>query len=347
MGLFDKIKDNAKEISVRAIEETDADYNAQAAGSTVTPSPSYPDDTLASTPPDDNAAQPIDDQYYDSPTPEELSDQIVHELESESSDVEPEPDQYEPEPQAEPEPESESESVPEERVDEPKDLKKKPEAATHKVTVKKEEKTENKSESAKQVSKPYTPSYKQPRSGMGKTGKVPRVIDISPQHRVQESDKRVLYERERAIMATLASQRRLDGTTPLYITTHLRFKTRVFIDRIEYSGSFGKNVIPIEQVSWIKLRAGGTGVIIESTAGKRIVMVIKPADRLSFAEAVLKVQSMQPKKIKFKDTKTVRLDQLEKLEEGIDEIEKLARLLDKGILTQEEFDAKKKQILGI
>src|SRR5690606_18517694 len=120
-----------------------------------------------------------------------------------------------------------------------------------------------------------------------------------------------------------------------------------FINRIEYSGSFGKNILPLEQVAWIKLRYGGTGVIIETTEGKRVVMVVKPSDRLAFADAILKVQSMQPKKGKFRDTQTVRIDQLEKFGEGIDEIEKLAKLFDKGILSQEEFDKKKKQILGI
>ncbi len=32
---------------------------------------------------------------------------------------------------------------------------------------------------------------------------------------------------------------------------------------------------------------------------------------------------------------------------GLDELEKLAELKEKGIITKEEFDAKKKQILGL
>ncbi len=172
------------------------------------------------------------------------------------------------------------------------------------------------------------------------------IVDITPGKFVDPT-KKAIYARERAALNALASQRKLNGTVPLYIAAHMNFKTRVFINRIEYSGSFGKNVIPIEQVAWVKLRHGGTGVIIETTEGKRVVMVVKQADRLAFADAVLKVQAMQPKKGKFRDTKTVRIDELEKFGEGIDEIEKLAKLFDKGILSQEEFDLKKKQILGI
>ena len=313
MGLFDKIKDNAREISVRAIEGNDQYADDQSAGYTVVPN--------------DQTDQPVpdtQDQFQGEETPLEVMNEVVEEVIQET--------------------EASQEPVTEEKSDKAQSKPKtddKPKEEKPKEEAKKETKPSKPAETPKLNGKPYTPSYKQK-----STGKAPRVIDISPQ-RSAEPEKRIVYERERAIMATLASQRRLDGTTPLYVTTHLRFKTRVFINRIEYSGSFGKNVIPIEQIAWVKLRAGGTGVILETVEGKRIVMVIKPADRLNFAEAIIKVQSMQPKKEKFKDTKTVRLDQLEKMEEGIDEIEKLARLLDKGILTQEEFDAKKKQILGI
>jgi hypothetical protein len=174
-----------------------------------------------------------------------------------------------------------------------------------------------------------------------------RVIDVAPNRGVLDPTRKAIYARERAALVALAARRRMEGTVPLYVANHLSFKTRVFIDRIEYSGSFGKNVLPIDNISWIKLRAGGTGVILETVEGKRVVMVVKPRDRLAFADAVMKVQEMQPKREKFRDTKTVRIDQLEKFGEGVDEIEKLAKLFDKGIITQAEFDTKKKQILGI
>ncbi len=177
-------------------------------------------------------------------------------------------------------------------------------------------------------------------------GKPIGIVDVAPGKFIDPT-KKAIYARERAALTALASQRKLNGTVPLYVATHMNFKSRVFVNRVEYSGSFGKNVLPIEKIAWVKLRYGGTGVIIETVEGKRVVMVVKQADRLAFADAILKVQAMQPKKGKFKDTKTVRIDELEKFGDGVDEIEKLAKLYDKGILSQEEFDAKKKQILGL
>lgn len=199
----------------------------------------------------------------------------------------------------------------------------------------------------------YTPSYKtpppapEPAKKINKPqGRGVKVIDVTPKKQ-GDPTKEAMYARERAALSALASQRRLNGTVALYVTQHLNFKTRVFIDRVEYSGSFGKNIIPIEQIAWVKLRHGGTGVILETSNSKKVVLVVKPTDRLEFADAVLKTQAMQPKRLKFKDTQTVRLDQLEKFSEGVDELEKLAKLLEKGILTQDEFDNKKKQILGL
>ncbi|MCA9348008.1 SHOCT domain-containing protein [Candidatus Saccharibacteria bacterium] len=148
-------------------------------------------------------------------------------------------------------------------------------------------------------------------------------------------------------MNVLASQRKLNGTSAIYSSNHMNFKVKVYINRIEYSGSFGKSVLDINKVAWVKLRHGGTGVIIETTEGKKNVMVVKPSDRLAFTDAILKVQALQPKRKQFKDTQTIRIDQLEKISEGVDEIEKLATLYDKGILSQEEFETKKKQILGL
>lgn len=334
MGLFDKIKDNARDISMRAIEATreyDEDYQPNPpAGTAVEPTPAQPDASVseAGSPP---AAEPAVDA-----TPEVVAEQ-PEEIKKE-------------EPKAEEKPK-----------EEPR-LSKITEVSKKEYEASKKSSKQSKGHQPPKVKVPYTPSYKQqPKADPEpeeakptedkkpepkKEVKAPRVIDVTPKKNLGPANP-AFYARERAALAALASQRKMSGTVALYVTQHLNFKTRVFVDRIEYSGSFGKNVVPIEQVSWVKLRAGGTGVIIETVEGKRIVMVVKPADRLAFADAVLKVQAMQPKRTKFKDTKTVRIDELEKFGEGVDEIEKLAKLYDKGILSKEEFETKKKQILGI
>ncbi len=338
MGLFDKIKDNAKNISIKAIEATreyDEDYlAAQQAEPEATPAP-IPADTPAND--DTPAAAPAD---ADSLGTEGLTYETDEPADEPAKEPAPAPRK------------SRITEVPKEKV-EPKTK-----TSSHASA-------RSASSTQKPPVKPYRPFYKtsiedkpedkksdtpgkdsEDKKPAAKPRKPISVIDITPK-RTQHPLKGAIYARERAAITALASQRKLSGTVALYATNYMNFRTRVYINRIEYSGSFGKTKLPIEDVSWVKLRAGGTGVIIETTEGKRVVMVIKPQDRLAFADAVIKVQALQPKRAKFKDTQTVRIDELEKFSEGIDEIEKLAKLYDKGILSQEEFETKKKQILGI
>lgn len=171
--------------------------------------------------------------------------------------------------------------------------------------------------------------------------------------KIDDPERRAIMSRERSAILELSNQRRLEGKTSLFTTSHLNFKTRVFINRIEYSGTFGKNVLPIEQVAWIRLRHGGTGVMIETTNGKKVVMVINPKDRLSFAAAVMKMQSLLPKVKKLHDKKllqedrTVRLDVLDDVSLEADDIERIAKLYKRGLITKAEYELKKKQILDI
>ena len=321
MGLFDKIKDNARDLSMKAIEAT-REYEE-----------GYEPKSLE---PETSPAGPA-------PMSDEVLDEAAEEINQEAAEPETPAD----------EPAEEPEKPRKSKVTEiPK--------AEHEKAVKEKKQAEAKQAAKERLAKSYTPSYKAGKSGKDSDkaekksksdAKKPRnipvgIIDITP-GKFADPTKEALYARERAALNVIASQRKLEGAVPLYVATHMNFKTRVFVNRIEYSGSFGKTVLPIDKIAWVKLRATGTGVILETTEGKRIVMVVKPADRLAFADAILKVQTMQPKKGKFKDTKTVRIDELERFSEGVDEIERLAKLYDKGILSQEEFDAKKKQILGI
>lgn len=355
MGLFDKIKDNAKTISMKAIEATreyDEDYTdvEKAVGTnSTTPSASTASAASSSASPTTTIA-PEPDTII--PTEDQMSYEDTEPANTPVADKPEDEDEVEPKPE-EPKPvarKSKVTEVPKKDIEEAEKLKKQEKA---------------KQAAKERLAKSYTPSYKKSEAGSNKkiavedktdsSNKKPSpvtapkraaIVDIAT-GKPQDNVKQAVYARERAALNALSSQRRLNGTVPLYTTSHMNFKTRVYIDRVEYSGSFGKSSLPIEQVSWVKLRYDGTGVIIETTEGKRVVMVVKKSDRLAFADAVLKVQSLQPKKGKFKDNKTVRIDQLEKFGQGVDEIEKLAKLFDKGIITQEEFDAKKKQILGL
>lgn len=349
MGLFDKIRDNARDLSIKALDATRE----------------YDEDYLAQQQKKNTPAQPAsDDAPVDQP-----AQTIIEPAEPEMSFEEPVVETTPEEPTEE---QAKQEEKPAEEPEKPARKSKVTEISkaeyeqTQKEKQRQEEQEKTKQAAKERLAKSYTPSYKssskkegeqeaeteeKPATANKPAAVKPRsipvgIVDVTP-GKFTDPTKQAIYARERAALTALASQRKLNGTVPLYVATHMNFKTRVFVDRIEYSGSFGKNTLPISQVSWVKLRAGGTGVILETTEGKRVVMVVKPADRLAFAEAVLRVQSMQPKRGKFKDTKTVRIDQLEEFSNGVDEIEKLAKLFDKGILSQEEFDAKKKQILGL
>ncbi len=336
MGLFDRIKDNARDLSMKAIEATreeidDSEQKRNEPTATVT---------------DAEPVEPVQE-------PAEVIDDPAFLLE----ETEPQPEEPEEPKVVKP---AKKEEPKTEESEKPRHSKVIEISKTEYEESKKVKKAEETKQAAKErLAKSYTPSYKtakpEDKSDSQAAAPAPKkpartipvgIIDITP-GKFTDPTKQALYARERAALNVIASRRKLDGSVPLYVASHMNFKTRVFIDRIEYSGSFGKTKVPISQVAWIKLRATGTGIIIETTEGKRLVMVVKSSDRLAFADAVLKVQSMQPKKGKFKDTKTVRIDELDKFTEGVDEIEKLAKLFDKGILSQEEFDTKKKQILGI
>lgn len=355
MGLFDKIKDNAKTISMKALEATreyDEDYRPQV-------------------PANEPAAESVLEAAPTPASPEEIT---ITEVETDflvDDDQEPKPASQKKEKETEPE---QTENKSKEDTEEKKPRKSKVteiSKAEHERAEREKRQEKAKQAAKERLAKSYTPSYKSTAAAKSEdkedekaekvattktvskpaTDKTPvkrpiGIIDITPK-KFQTPVKGASYARERAALSALASQRKLNGTIPLYTTTHMNFKTRVYINRIEYSGSFGKSVLPIKKVAWVKLRASGTGVILETTEGKRVVMVIKPVDRLSFADAILKVQALQPKRAKFQDTQTIRIDQLERFSEGVEEIEKLAKLYDKGILSQEEFEAKKKQILGI
>lgn len=353
MGLFDKIKDNARNISIKALEDADSyekdnqfEYQKpeqDTVASPVTPEGIIISPTIASNTTDDDISD-IDESAIDTGSVEiDTSENVAVDTEK--------TEKKEP------------------RKSKVTEISK----AEHEKAEKEKKQTKAKQEAKERLAKAYVPSYKSESTSTAKSTSTDKadkektkksddastkttkpivrkksigIIDVAP-NKFQTPTKSAVYTRERVAMNIIASQRKLNGTVPLYTASHMSFKTRVFIDRIEYSGSFGKTAVPINKVAWVKLRFGGTGVIIETTEGKRIVMVVKPSDRLSFADAILRVQSLQPKKAKFKDNKTVRIDQLEKISEGVDEIEKLAKLYDKGILTQEEFETKKKQILGL
>jgi hypothetical protein len=305
MGLFDKIKDNAKTISMKAIDATREYVDEEPSQAVVKPAPA------ASV-----AAKTEKLPIKSSETPPVAL---------------PKPVITKPETPKPVEPKAEKKTKQDTADDAPKP-----------VSIPTDEPTG------------YVPSYKIDPKKAAALAAAKRAEQPKPRlgtevkaARQEDPVKQAVLVREHSAALELANKRRLEGNVPLYTTTHLKFRARVFIDRVEYSGTFGKNVIPIDQIAWIRLRHGGTGLMLETNAGKKFVLVIHPKDRLAFAEAVMKMQSLQPKVKKMKDTKTVRLDILEKMTEDMDDLERIANLYKRGIITKQEFELKKQQILNI
>jgi len=311
MGLFDKIKDNAKSVSLKALDEAenidkvdekpkstdDSRHRAGVSGST--------HHNHESKTHDEKRPEPSTDRSEPGKAPGELGRIPVRN--GASFDVtkkvdRPKTDSTDEAPAARPEPKPVSkpkiEEVPEEPVDDDEDL---------------DDEDDDQDEEE---------------------------VDL-------EEAKETTSRRSGETLASLAAQLQMSGTEPIFSTEHMNFRTKVYINRIEYMGSFGKIVIPVNKVGWIKIRVAGTGIIVETTTNKRVVMIVKPKDRIRLCDAIMRVQEINIERGKVAAVRGTSGADLERLSVSIDELEKLAKLKDKGIITEKEFLAKKRQLLGV
>lgn len=109
--------------------------------------------------------------------------------------------------------------------------------------------------------------------------------------------------------------------------------------RVYGKAMFGKRVdLPVDLIS-----AVGTnflkGVSVSTSSGKISFLGIKNKDKIH--EEISKLLMVRQEKTPIITTKQ------EVPQSNADELKKFKDLLDSGILTQEEFDAKKKQLLGL
>lgn len=114
----------------------------------------------------------------------------------------------------------------------------------------------------------------------------------------------------------------------LYETNYLGSSVKVFPDRVVFKMLFKETSIPVHQISSVELGImGHMQVIIETSGGKKYK--IPTTKKNEVREAIYKAQSGS-------ETSNNNV---------ADEIKKLSDLKEKGIITQEEFDRKKKQLL--
>lgn len=112
--------------------------------------------------------------------------------------------------------------------------------------------------------------------------------------------------------------------------------------RVYGVSSFGKHVdLPFDSVSavgtsWLK------GIAVGTSSGKINFLGISNRDEV-YEEIKKLLSNRQSKEVKA----TTPITNITQEQSSADELKKFKDLLDSGIITQEEFDAKKKQLLGL
>lgn len=112
--------------------------------------------------------------------------------------------------------------------------------------------------------------------------------------------------------------------------------------RVYGQAGFGKRVdLPIDSISAVASSAL-SGIAVATSSGKISFLGIENNDRIRAAIAQLLLE--RQKKEKDKPQPIIKQ---EVPQSNADELKKYKELLDAGVITQEEFDAKKKQLLGL
>ena len=110
--------------------------------------------------------------------------------------------------------------------------------------------------------------------------------------------------------------------------------------RVYGKAAFGKQVdLPLDSVSAIGMSAF-QGIAIGTSSGKIKFVGISNRDEIHNAISNLLVERQEKKTVEQKPATVIQ-------QSDADELGKYKKLLDDGVITQEEFDAKKKQILGL
>jgi len=111
--------------------------------------------------------------------------------------------------------------------------------------------------------------------------------------------------------------------------------------RIFGKAAWGKRVdLPVDAVSATAKIGLLKGVSVSTSSGKISFLAIKNADEIYKVVSNLLIERQQKKEQDTNSSITPKVDEA-------DQLKKYKELLDSGVITQEEFDAKKKQLLGL
>ena len=126
----------------------------------------------------------------------------------------------------------------------------------------------------------------------------------------------------------------------IYLWLH-SYELTVTDKRIYGVVAWGKRVdLPVDSVSAISTIQLYKGIAVSTASGKISFLVIKNADAIYETLNELLIERQQAKNNVSNTVNPQKSDDVEQLK-------KFKDLLDSGVITQEEFDAKKKQLLGL
>lgn len=125
-----------------------------------------------------------------------------------------------------------------------------------------------------------------------------------------------------------------NGEQPLFESKHMGLSTKVYKNRVDMKSVGQQESVPLSQIASVQLGSvGQRTVIIETSGGKKYSAFAK--DKKAMRQAI--VDAIEGSKSQANTPAA----------SDADELTKLATLKEQGVLSQEEFDAKKKQILGL
>ena len=126
----------------------------------------------------------------------------------------------------------------------------------------------------------------------------------------------------------------------LYFWLH-SYELTITDKRIYGTIAFGKRVdLPVDSVSATATITLFKGISVSTSSGSISFLVIKNSNEIYevINKLIIERQNQKPSSV---------LQTIETKSDEADQIKKYKDLLDSGVITQEEFDAKKKQLLGL
>lgn len=136
-------------------------------------------------------------------------------------------------------------------------------------------------------------------------------------------------------MGLFGNKKNDSGEKPLYESNYVGFWIKVYPNRVEFKTGAGSESVAINQIASISIPMMGIWkVTIETSGGKKYS--IPTNKKKEVQRAIYDAQARFNPGNSQQSNSSVA-----------DEITKLNDLKEKGIISQEDFDAKKKQLLGI